>query len=517
LYICPSLIRFFRILYCKQDKRICILKGRCKVENNSSLLVGFVPQTTEEQKSQLHTKLGVKLITKFPEINVEVIEVTSNDLKNKIVDYQSSIHVAFIEENKYFIGNNILKSHSSNFLNDRFYRQWGLKRVEYESAWEVAKQMKQKVTIAILDTGIDPYHPILSSRIVKPVNFSTKNRKDYQDMNGHGTHVAGIIAGVTNTKIGSKKIPVSIGKIMPIKVIGPNGGQSKWIIAGVLYAVLNGAKVINISIGGPPFSKALQRAINFAWQKGAVIVAAAGNEGIEQVEYPAGYNFVLAVSAANEDQMRAKFSNWGMNIGVTAPGTSILSTTPTYPTPNRLPIYDSLHGTSQATPLVSGLAALLLAINPDLKNSEVIQMIQRAAIPIDGKNKQWNHYFGYGLLNVKNALNLSMESKTPNFNWWQTSDKGCFYGQIVDQLENPLANAVVTARLNGRFISKYKTRNNVPTEKGTLDTDGMFRLKNLIPGKYSIFVELPGHSLIDMGNFRITAGADTILQLVCKT
>jgi hypothetical protein len=483
------------------------------VENNISLLVGFVPQTTEEQKSQLHNKLGGRFITKFPEINVEIVEVTSNDLQNKIVDYQSSIHVAFIEENNYFIGNNILKSHSSNFLNERFYRQWGLKRVEYEPLLEAAKQMKQKVTIAILDTGIDPNHPILSSRIVKPVNFTTKNRKDYRDVNGHGTHVAGIIAGVTNNKISSKNTSVNIGRIMPIKVIGPDGGQSKWIIAGILYAVMNGAKVIYISIGGPPFSKALQRAINFAWQKGAVIVAAAGNDGVEQVEYPAGYNFVLAVSAANEDHKRAKFSNWGMNIGVTAPGTSILSTTPTYPTPNRLPIYDSLHGTSQATPLVSGLAALLLSINPNLRNLEVIQMIQRAAVPIDGKNKQWNHYFGYGLLNAKNALNLSIGTKTPNFHWWKTADKGCFYGQIVDQFENPIGNAIVTARLSGKIIAACKTRNNVPTEKGNLETDGMFRLQNLLPGKYSIFIELPGQPAIEMGNFTIVAGADTILQL----
>lgn len=484
------------------------------MENNISLLVGFVPQTTEEQKIKLHTKLGGRLISKFPEINVEVVEITSNNSQKKMMDYQSSVHVAFIENNNFFIESKILKSYSSNSLNARFYRQWGLKQVEYESAWEAAKQMKQKVTIAILDTGIDPKHPVLSSRIVKPVNFTTKNRKDYRDVNGHGTHVAGIIAGVTNNKVGSKNTPVNLGKIMPIKVIGQNGGQSKWIIAGVLYAVLNGAKVINISIGGPPFSKALQRAINFAWQKGAVIVAAAGNEGIEQVEYPAGYNFVLAVSAANEDQRRAKFSNWGMNIGVTAPGTSILSTTPTYSTPNRLRIYDSLHGTSQATPLVSGLAALLLACNPELRNEEVIQMIQRAAVPIDGNSKQWNHYFGYGFLNAKNAFHLSMGTNTPNFHWWKTADKGCFYGQIVDQFENPIGNAIVTAKLSGKIIAACKTRNNVPTEKGNLDTDGMFRLQNLLPGKYSIFIELPGQTAIEMGNFTIVAGADTILQLV---
>jgi hypothetical protein len=273
-----------------------------------------------------------------------------------------------------------------------------------------------------------------------------------------------------------------------------------------------------LSVGGPPFSKALQRAINFAWKKGVVIVAAAGNEGIEQVEYPAGYNFVLAVSASNEDNERAEFSNWGMNIGVAAPGASIFSTTPTYPTPYRLPIYDSLYGTSQATPMVSGLAALLFAIYPDLRNEEVIQIIQRSAVPINKNTKQWDPVFGYGLLNVRNAINHTVGKKS-NSNFREITyrvEKGSFYGQIVDQLENPIANAIVTARMNGMIISRHKTRNNVPTENGKLNTDGMFRLPNLLPGMYSIFVELPGQAPIEMGNFTIIAGADTILQLICK-
>jgi hypothetical protein len=478
------------------------------VEKSISLLVGFVPQTTEEQKLQLHDQLGVQPISKFSEINVEVVEISRDNKQNIIKDYQSSPQVAFIEENIIFSETNLLKSHASKYFNHRFYSQWGIQRVDFEQVWSTARQIKQRVMIAILDTGIDPNHPRLSSQIVKPINFTNKNRKDFHDKNGHGTHVAGIAAGVTNNKS-------SIAKIMPIKVIGKNGGQSKWIIAGILYAVLNGAKVINISVGGPPFSKALQRAINYAWQKGAVIVAAAGNAGTEQVEYPAGYNFVLAVSASNEANERAKFSNWGINIGITAPGTSILSTTPTYPTLNRLSIYDSLHGTSQATPFVSGLAALLLAINPDMNNSEVIQIIQQAAIPVDGKTMQWNPYFGYGILNARNALNLSKKTK-PHKNWRMSADKGCFYGQLVDQSENPVANALVTARMNGKIISAYKTSNNVPNENGVLDTDGMFRLANLLPGKYSIFVELPGKPSIDMGTFNVSAGADTILQLVCK-
>jgi thermitase len=485
-------------------------KGRCKVEKNISLLVGFVSQTTEEQKLQLHNQLGVRSLTKFPEINVEVVEMAKTNKQRIIKDYQSSEHVAFIEEDLTFSENEILKNYDSRHFNHRFYSQWGIQQVDFEPIWSTTRQIKQKVIIAILDTGIDLYHPRLSRQIIKPINFTNKNRKDFHDKNGHGTHVAGIAAGVAN------HTSSNTAKILPIKVIGKNGGQSKWLIAGILYAVLKGAKVINISVGGPPFSKALQRAINYAWQNGAVIVAAAGNEGIEQVEYPAGYNFVLAVSAINQANERADFSNWGINIGVTAPGTSIFSTTPTYPVPNRVQIYDSLHGTSQATPFVSGLAALLLAINPDLSNTEVIQIIQQAAVPIHGNSKRWNHYSGYGLLNARNALNLSMKTNTPNYNWAKTSEKGCFYGQIVDQSENPVANALVTVRMNRRVISAYKTRNNVPNENGVLDTDGMFRLANLLPGKYNIFVELPGQPPIDMGTFTILAGADTILQLVCK-
>ncbi len=248
-------------------------------------------------------------------------------------------------------------------------------------------------------------HPDLSSKIVKPVNFTTKDRNDFKDENGHGTHVAGIAAAVTNNKRGVAGISYNTAKIMPVKVAGPNGGKAKWIIAGILYAVLNGAKVINISIGGPPFSLAFQRAIDYAWLKGVVIVAAAGNGGKNKVEYPAGYNFVLAVSATNKANVLAEFSNWGMNIGISAPGTGILSTTPTYSTPHKMRSYDALQGTSQATPFVSGLAALLFAIYPDLSNAEVIQIIQRAADPINEKTKQWNTFFGYGLLNAANAVN----------------------------------------------------------------------------------------------------------------
>ncbi|MCQ6279545.1 S8 family serine peptidase [Bacillus sp. EB600] len=502
-----------------------------------SLLVGFVPQTTNEQKNQLHSKVGARLVSRFDAINVEVVEVLKIVFQNVLNVYQSSHHVAFVEENTTysisFQPNDPYYEQPKRVLYDGPQSQWGLKRVNPEAAWELARKIDRKVTIAILDTGIDPNHPDLSSKIVKPVNFTTKDRNDFKDENGHGTHVAGIAAAVTNNKRGVAGISYNSAKIMPVKVAGPNGGKAKWLIAGILYAVLNGAKVINISIGGPPFSLAFQRAIDYAWLKGVVIVAAAGNGGKNKVEYPAGYNFVLAVSATNKANDLAEFSNWGMNIGISAPGTSILSTTPTYSTPHKMRSYDALQGTSQATPFVSGLAALLFAIYPDLSNAEVIQLIQRAADPIDEKSKQWNNFYGYGLLNASNAVNrrtgktirrtTRRGSSRRSTSGRHTPDKGAkirkgsFYGQIVDQLGNPIANAIVSARISGKIVSTYKTKTNVHLENNSLGTDGMFRLHNLLPGRFSIFVELPGQPALKWGTSSIIGGADTLLRLVCKT
>lgn len=512
------------------------------MNDHINLFVGFVPQTSDLQKHQLHNKLGVKRTVTFSEIDVEVIEVNKKDIQQVIKKYQSSSHVAFIEEMTAYAEDfqtYLFREQSEHGSKYRLQNQWGFKRVDLEPAWEAARHIKEKVTIAILDTGIDPDHPDLSSKIIQPINFTSKKRDDFRDVNGHGTHVAGIAAAVTNNKISRSGSRVKTANIMPIKVIGSNGGQTNWIIAGILYAVLNGAKVINISVAARSFSMALQRAINYAWQKGAVIVAAAGNEKRESVKYPAGYNYVLAVSATNEDNQPAGFSNWGINIGITAPGTGILSTTPTYSTPNRLRTYDLSQGTSQATPFVSGLAALLFAIDPDLSNTEVIQIIQRAAIPIQEGKKQWNAYSGYGLINAANAINrtigksvrtaykgsrLTSNGRTSRRhpsrgrNDGQTSQrsKGSFYGQLVDEFDHPIANAMVSARMEGKIVSMYKTRSNVPMESSGSGTDGMFRLPNLLPGKYSIFVELPGQTAFQVGSYTILGGADTILRLVCK-
>lgn len=518
-----------------------------------TLFVGFFPKVASKLKHQLHNHAGTRLLTNFSEIDVDVVEVPDNHLHQAVKDYQISQYVSFIEKNTSDL--------SFHFVNDRYYEhpvrtsmdgyqnQWGLRRVKPEPAWKMVQNLKHKTVIAILDTGIDPDHPDLASKIVQPVNFTTKDRHNYLDTEGHGTHVAGIAAAVTNNNMGIAGISLHTADIMPVKVIGPKGGQTKWVISGILYAVHHGAKVINISFGAATYSQALQLAINYAWQRGVVIVAAAGNQGRDHIEYPAGYNFVLAVSATTAINDLAAFSNRGINIGITAPGMAILSTTPTYLTRDKLPSYDTLHGTSQAAPFVSGLVALLLSLYPDLTNAEAVQIIQKSASPIDEETKQWNPFFGYGLLNAANAVrrktgrmihrksgkrrknitirrsrgnNSRKKSPTKRIYSEQTYrsrspvKKGSFYGQVVDQSGKPIANATVYARKDGKTIIKYTTRTNVPIENNGMGTDGMFRLPNLFPGKYSLLVQLPGQRAVKITRASITGGADTIVQLVCR-
>ncbi|GHH99126.1 S8 family serine peptidase [Neobacillus kokaensis] len=511
---------------------------------NVNLLVGFHPDCNKAQRVYLHQVNGCKVIKQFPEINVEVVTVPQINATFAFKAYHASPHVTFVETEK---------TYSANFRpNDPFYKtpiqtsnnglqcQWGLRRTNPEQAWDQVRNRTPSQIIAILDTGIDPNHPDLAQKIVSPANFTTDS--SFIDINGHGTHVAGVAAAVTNNKTGIAGMSFNTANIMPVKVLGgPQGqGQTSWIVAGILYAVNNGANVINMSLGSPAYSQAFQLAINFAWNRGLVIVASAGNNGNEQIQYPAGYNYVFSVSATNQANDRAYFSSWGMDVGVTAPGIAILSTTPTYPVANVQLNYDALSGTSQAAPFVAGLAVMLRAIYPQLSNQEIIQVIQRSAKPIDAAIKEWDAFFGYGLIDASNAvkrtsgkairrqstlnqnLPCSAEARTSgnrssgrrNRGKNLKTKLGSFYGQVVNQNGNPIGNARVFARRGNINVSMYTTKTNVLIDTGVTASDGMFRLPNLQAGSYGIFVALPGQAPVQITTATITPGADLFLRLV---
>ncbi|SFS43540.1 S8 family peptidase [Marininema halotolerans] len=254
-----------------------------------------------------------------------------------------------------------------------FPRQYGLRQINAPLAWNVTRG-RRAVFVAIVDTGVQTNHPDLRTKLLRGFNFISGNTNT-NDNNGHGTHVAGIAAAATNNGIGVAGTGFNI-RILPVKVLNSQGVGTLFDVArGILYSVQRGAKVINLSLGGPNTSATLQNAVNTAWQRGVVVVAAAGNNASSVPEYPAFYTNVIAVAATNARDRRASFSNFGSWVDVAAPGVNILSTTVGSG-------YGFKTGTSMSTPFVTGLAGLLASQGRNnVQIRRAIQQTSNRSIP----------------------------------------------------------------------------------------------------------------------------------------
>ena len=269
---------------------------------------------------------------------------------------------------------------------------WGLRRINAEAAWQKAKG--EGVSVAVLDTGIVTRHPDLIQNIKGTANFST-SKMDVEDQNGHGTHVAGIIAAVDNS-VGMIGVAPE-AKIYAAKVLNDNGsGGMHNIVQGIRWAVAQGVDVINLSLGTQRQpSSDLHEAVKEATRQGVVIIAAAGNEN-STVGWPARYPETICVAAVDKTDGRASFSNKGIENVIAAPGVDILST---YLHND----YAELSGTSMACPIIAGAAALYISYikkteyrKPSVE--EVYQALVRATddVGLPGRDAD----YGLGIINL---------------------------------------------------------------------------------------------------------------------
>lgn len=265
--------------------------------------------------------------------------------------------------------------------------------VDAVEAWTFATGSGIKV--AIVDSGVAMDHEDISQKVVARTNFSdTKiiNPEDY-DKYGHGTHVAGIVAAAHNSTGVAGVCPDCT--ILDAKVLNDSGsGSSSAIAKGIDWAVVNGAKVINMSLGQRVSSRTLETAVNNAWNKGAVIVAAAGNAGTQAKIYPGAYPNVIAVAATDNKDDRASFSTYGKWVDIAAPGVNVYSTFPIHPfvlgTQNgRSMGYDIASGTSMASPIVAAVAALVWSSPAGTANALVREKVESTADPIFGTGTYW--------------------------------------------------------------------------------------------------------------------------------
>ena len=267
--------------------------------------------------------------------------------------------------------------------------------VDAVEAWDIADG--KGIKVAIVDSGVVMDHEDISSKVVARANFSDKTiavPADY-DRYGHGTHVAGIVAAKHNSVGVAGVCPDCT--ILDAKVLNDSGaGSSSSVAKGVDWAVANGAKVINMSLGQRVSSRTLETAVKNAWNKGVVIVAAAGNAGTQAQIYPGAYSKVIAVAATDNKDVKAPFSSYGKWVDVAAPGVDVYSTFPNHEfvlgvQNNRHTGYDMASGTSMASPIVAGIAALVWSADDDATNASVREDIESTADRIKGTGTYWEH------------------------------------------------------------------------------------------------------------------------------
>jgi serine protease len=310
---------------------------------------------------------------------------------------------------------------SPGYPNDPQYKfQWHMKQIGMPEAWKLADG--NGVIVAVLDTGVgygnhDKFHlleDLEGITFVKPYNFVSNNKNAYDD-HGHGSHVTGTIAQVTNNGKGVTGIARNV-RIMPLKVLSAGGSGSVGGIADAIrYAADNGAKVINMSLGGPYPSKALKKAVEYAHAKGVTVICAAGNESKSKVGYPAAYPGAVAVSATQYDEDITFYSNYGKDIDIAAPGGNtrvdqngdgmndgVLQNTIEIGNPKKSG-YFGFMGTSMASPHVAGVAALV--VGEGVTDPKMVEKILQDSARKPGNGKKYTpEKYGAGIVDAPAAV-----------------------------------------------------------------------------------------------------------------
>ena len=312
-------------------------------------------------------------------------------------------------------------------LNDKYKNfQWHFENCEIKNGWRYCDlSNNDEIVVAVLDTGVDQDHPDLINNFFVRNNQIVgrniiNNNDNWDDIDGHGTHVAGIIAAESNNNVGIAGLSFNNKiKIMPVKVLDRNGGSVNDVANGIRWAVDNGADIINMSLGSTFNSNVISNALNYAYNKGVILVGAIGNSG-NIVEFPGANPLVIGSAATDQNNENTRFSAYLSNslipnklethkgVDISAPGLTIFSTYDQYNEDlnfgNSNNTFKYLSGTSMATPIVSGCLAVLLQQNKEFRRNPLLVRKILLHSSKDIKHPNYDPYTGYGLVNLKNLM-----------------------------------------------------------------------------------------------------------------
>lgn len=382
------------------------------------LMVKFRPGVASTTEADIHRQAGATVLRTIERLDVQVVRLAPGSSAEAAMSaYRASGLVEYVEQDKYAYA-------QVNPTDPMYSSQWHYPQIGLPAAWDITTG--GAVIVAVLDTGIRFTHPDLigvtvlgsgphTDFVSDPGNGDGDGRDNDPTDPGcasdptdpsHGTHVSGTIAARTNNGIGVAGVNwggVSPTKVMPLRVLNGCGtGTFADVADAVTYAADHGAKVINMSLGGPSGSSTMDTAITYARGLGVTLVAAAGNDGCGPVLYPARNSNVIAVAATTITNTRASYSNCGLELDVAAPGGSsagwVWSTTWS---PNAGDTYMGFQGTSMATPHVAGLVALM--ISRGITGPANIQSVLQSTAT-DLGTPGFDTAFGWGLVNAASAV-----------------------------------------------------------------------------------------------------------------
>jgi len=359
------------------------------------LIVGSrrgVDADTADRALQRH---GATVRRRLPDLAATLVDVPEEASDSIMTSLRQTGLYQYVERDSY--------AHTGATPDDpSFPLQWHLPKIQAPEAWAVTTG-SASVVVAVIDSGVDTFHPDLAAKIVPGWNFLS-NTPTIADATGHGTAVAGTLAAVSNNGIGVAGVSWA-STIMPLAVVDDTGYSSYSDIAmAIQYAADQHVRILNISSGGATVSTLLQNAVDYAWSKGSVIFAAAMNDGSNAPNYPAACTHVMAVSATDNLDHLASFSNFGNWIAVAAPGTGILSTT--------VGGGDGYwYGTSFAAPIAAGVAALALAVNLALANADLVALLEQNADDLGTPG--FDSLFGWGRVNAYKTVAAVQKTLTP--------------------------------------------------------------------------------------------------------
>ncbi len=361
--------------------------------SRTQVLVSFRQAMTRQDFERFEARTRLRVKRTLPALQAAVVTVGASP-EETVARLRQDAAVARAEVDRAVLADEVV-------VNDpKRGDQYALDKVQASRAWDVTRGSEQ-VVIGIVDSGVDLTHPDLKAKLL-PGYSSVEPGKQPKDDMGHGTHVAGIAAASTDNGEGVAGL-ASNCKILPVRVLGTRAGSAATIAEGLIWAADHGADVVNMSLGFYDENETVAKAVQYALSKNVVLVATMGNNNLEKRRYPAAYPGVIAVGSTDKADQKSSFSNFGSWMSVSAPGTDILSTFPTYPVGIQGPAkYATLSGTSMAAPLVAGLCGLVRSKNPGMTPAAVKQLLESTAVDLGDAGADKN--FGNGRIDAFAAL-----------------------------------------------------------------------------------------------------------------